>query len=159
MDLLAVYAQLLCCCQVFTLENIVISLFSNIYKEIPPICILAFNLLRNIQNVQVHKNWKDALQALWLGVLNGYLCLEKYLSISSATDTLPSLSRAGRDIPSSTRQLKRILQHKATLMEEVLLHNKAVIPDAPPPAPPQHAPPQQRAGDSSNLPPPPSPAV
>ncbi len=49
MDLLAVYAKLLCCCQVFTLENIVVSLFSNIYKVVPPICILAFNLLRSIQ--------------------------------------------------------------------------------------------------------------
>jgi hypothetical protein len=61
MDLLAVYAQLLCCCQVFKLENIVDYLFSNIYKIIPPIFILAFNLLRNIQIVQVHKNCKDAI--------------------------------------------------------------------------------------------------
>jgi hypothetical protein len=98
MDLLAVYAQLLCCCQVFTLENIVDSLFSHIYKVIPPICILAFNLFRNIQIVQIHKNCKDAIQALWLGVSNGYFCLEKYLSISSTSDTLPSLSRAGEEI-------------------------------------------------------------
>jgi hypothetical protein len=51
------------------------------------------------------------------------------------------ISRRRRDNPSSIRQLKRILQHKATLMEEEPLHNNAVIPDAPPPAPPQHAPP------------------
>jgi hypothetical protein len=44
-------------------------------------------------------------------------------------------------------------------MEEELLHDNAVIPDAPPPAPLQHAPPPQRPGDSSFLPPPPSPAV
>ena len=41
---------------------------------------------------------KDALRALWLGVLNGNFCLEKYLSISSATDTVPSLSPAGGEI-------------------------------------------------------------
>jgi hypothetical protein len=35
---------------------------------------------------------------LWLGVSNGYFCLEKYLSISSATDTVPSLSPAGTEI-------------------------------------------------------------
>ncbi len=69
------------------------------------------------------------------------------------------VSRRRWDNPSSIRQLKRILQHKATLMEEELLHNNTVIPDALPPAPPQHAQPPQRAGDSSNLPPPPSPAV
>jgi hypothetical protein len=70
------------------------------------------------------------------------------------------VSRRRRDNPSSIRQLKRILQHKTTLMEEEqLLHNNAVIPDAPQPAPPQHALPQHRAGDPSNLQPPPSPAV
>ncbi len=69
------------------------------------------------------------------------------------------VSHRRRDNPSSICQLKRILQHKATLMEEELLHNKAVIPNARPPAPQQHAPLPQRAGDSLNLPPPPSPAV
>jgi hypothetical protein len=80
-----------------------------------------------------------------------------YLSVPLLIHYPPRLDR--RDFPSSIRQLKRILQHKATLMEEELLHNNAVIPDAPPPASPQHAPPPQRAGDSSNLPPPPNPAV
>jgi hypothetical protein len=31
-------------------------------------------------------------------VLNGNFCLEKYISISSATDTVPSLSPAGGEI-------------------------------------------------------------
>ncbi len=44
-------------------------------------------------------------------------------------------------------------------MEEELLRNNAVIPDALPPAPQQHAPPQQRPSDSSNLLPPLSPEV
>jgi hypothetical protein len=161
MDLLAVYAQLLCCRQVFTLENIVDSLFSNIYKVIPPICILTFNLFRNIQIVQVHKNCKDAIQALWRGVSNGYFYLEKYLSISSTTDTLASSSRAGKEIihPQFASEKGSFSTKLSTLMEEELLHNNAVIPDAPPPAPLQHAPPPQRPGDSSILPPPPSPAV
>ncbi len=47
------------------------------------------------------------------------------IPISSATDLF--VLRRRRDIPSSICQLKRILQHKATLMEEELLHNNAVI--------------------------------
>jgi hypothetical protein len=39
---------------------------------------------------------KDALQAIWLGVSKGYFCLEKYLFISSATDTGSFASPAGR---------------------------------------------------------------
>ncbi len=38
---------------------------------------------------------KDALRAFWLGVSKGCFCLEKYLFIGSATDTVPSSSLAG----------------------------------------------------------------
>ena len=52
------------------------------------------------------------------------------------------------------RQFAKSLQHKATLMEEELMHDNAVIPDAPPPAPltPATPPPPE----SPNQPPPPA---
>ncbi len=156
---------------------------SHCYKVIPPICILAFNLFRNLQVVQVHKNWKDALWAIWLGVSKGcsssllawsiqrmlfkpvgleypkgalwacWLRVSKGCSSSLMAGRIEwillfgemsiyqfrywhstlFISRRRRDNPSSIRQLKRILQHKATLMEEEHLHNNLVIPDVQPP--------------------------
>ncbi len=91
--------------------------------------------------------------------MDTFLWRNIYLSVTLLTLYDLLVSRRRRDNPSSIRQLKRILQHKSTLLQEELLHKNMVIPDEPPPAQQQHAQQQQRAGDSSNLPPPPSPAV